>query len=152
MASIDTVAERLCTTITFVTGLRCTQITDQPNPPCVIVYPDAEIGGETYYEAFKRGVCTLPFVAQILVPSTDMRGAQKVLNGIISPSGATSIPAAIFAAPTLGTSATESPADDATTMTAHVTRVSEYGFTGDPGNPRWLSAKVHIEVMVRGDT
>jgi len=151
MPSIDDVIVALCDTITNATGLRCGPLADTVNPPCVQVFPDGSIGdGDTYYEAMKRGVCTIPFIAQILIGSTALRTDMKKLHDAISPDTPTSIPRAIYEDPTLGTSSTQSTAD--ATMTAYCAGVTEYGLTSEePGKPRYLTAKVRIPVkLTRG--
>ena len=66
MASISDVIDAVCETISSVTEWRCTGLTDQPNPPCVMVYlsDDDPIGeGDSYFTAFQRGVVELPIIA-----------------------------------------------------------------------------------------
>lgn len=149
MASINDVADRLAELVTARTGLPCTQIVDAPHPPCVMIYPD-DIGDTTYFEAFQRGVVKYRMVLHVLAPSMDVAGQQRLLNDIISPFGARSIPEAIYRNPTLGTSATEAPADSTTTMTASVGALTEYGFV-EAGGARFLQAKLRVDVLTRGD-
>lgn len=149
MASINDIADRLCETISAVTGLVCTQIVDMPNPPCVMVYPDV-IGGTTYFEAFQRGVVTIPMVCAVLVASTDLEGQQRLLNDVCSPFGPVSIPEAIFRNPTLGTADNESTANSSAAMTAHTAGLTEYGIVDSPAG-RLLQAKLRVDVMTRGD-
>lgn len=150
MATINDVIVNLSKTITNGTGWRCGPLSDNPNVPCVEVWPDNIGGGESYYDAMKRGVVNLPFVAYVLIGSTALRTDQLKLLEAISPHGPRSIPQSIFNAPTLGTSQTESISDPATSMTAHVVGVDDYGFTDSPAG-RLLGAKVRVNVMVRGD-
>lgn len=149
MASINDIADRLCEVISSVTGLPCTQIVDQPQAPCVMVYPDT-IGGDTYYEAFRRGVVTVPMVCSVLVPSGELSGMQRLLNDAVSPFGNLSIPEAIHLNPTLGTADDEATASSSAAMSAKTAGMPEYGFVDSPSG-RLLQAKLRIEVMTRGD-
>jgi hypothetical protein len=152
MAKINDVLDRISAIVETHTGLRCVDIVDKPPAPCAVVYPDAEIGeGDTYYQAFRRGVFDLPVIVQVLYPTTGLRTAQRAVNDHISPDGDTSIPRAIFEHPTLGTDPDENTAGTPT-MTAHVAGVSEYGMVSSfDGATRYIGAKVHIAVKTRGD-
>lgn len=149
MASINDIADRLCEVISSVTGLPCTQIVDQPHPPCVIVWPEFN-GGDSYYQAFQRGVVTIPMAVQVLVSSADLGGQQRLLNDIISPFGPLSIPEAIHRNPTLGTAADESTANSSAAMTARCSEPNSYSPVDSPSG-RLLQAKLRVDVMTRGD-
>ena len=150
MSSINEVIDAISATITAATGWTCTQNWDNPPVPCVLIYPDDLGEGDTYYQAMSRGVVTIPVVACVLVSSTNNVGQQRRLNDAISPFGATSIPQAIHANPTLGTDPDEATGGVAT-MTASVARVDEIGPTSTFDGTRVIQAKVRIQVMTRGD-
>lgn len=149
MASINEIADALGSVIKAATGLECSGLVDDPHPPCVMIYPDS-IGGDTYFQAFKRGVVTVPMICNVLVESSVIEGDQRFLNDIVSPFGQRSIPEAIHRNPTLGTAADE--ATSAGDMSAVVTGMSDYTWTENPSTGvRLLQAKVRVDVMTRGD-
>lgn len=116
-----------------------------------MVYPCSPFD-ESYYAAFKRGVFNLDVIVQPCVSSTALRSAQTELNEWLSPNGEKSIGQAIYEHPTLGSSATESTADPLVRYTASIQRVDEYGLVDAADNTRYLSAKVHVRIMTRGDS
>lgn len=131
------------------TGLRCTDLIDAPQAPCAMVYPD-DIGGDTYFHSFKRGVADVPFVVEILYPSGNVR-LHRELNDRIDTEGSDSVVVAVADNPTLGQGADVSAAG--VRFTAHVTGVSEYGFATDPQNGiRYLRAKVNVNVKTTRGT
>ena len=150
MASINDCLAALRTTITANTGVRCVDIMDAPPVPCCMVYPASPFN-EDYYSAFKRGVFELDVIVQPCVPSTALRSAQNDLNDWLSPFGPKSIGQAVYQNPTLGTAATESAAASDATMTAHVVKVDEYGMVTAVDGTRYLSAKITVHIMTRGD-
>jgi len=150
MASLNDAIDAVIATIKTHTGInRVHGITDLPNPPCVMVYPDEQIGdGTTYYRAFKGGQIVYPVVANVIVAATSLEAAQRWLHDAIAAEGTMSIPYAIFSHPTIGESATESTGD-AVTFTASVTGVDNYGLADAP-NGRVLQARVRIAVQTQG--
>lgn len=151
MSTITEVIDALAATITAATGWSCTQNWDNPNPPCVLLYPDSLGDGGTYYQAMARGVVTIPIVANVLVSSTNSVGQARNLYDAVSPFGASSIPQAIYQNPTLGTNADEQ--NGAGTMSAVVVRVDDIGPVFDETTRmlRYIGAKVRIDVQTRGD-
>lgn len=150
MATINDVIERLSATITAATGIRCVEIADSPPAPCCMVYPASPFH-ESYYSAFKRGVFELDVIVQPCVSTTAMRAGQLLLNEWLSPFGDKSIGQAIYQHPTLGTSSTESAAASDAKMTASVVKVDDYGIVLAFDGTRYLSAKLTVHVMTRGD-
>ena len=150
MASINDCITALADTITTATGLRVVGMVDTPPSPCVMIYPDSPFN-ESYFSAFKRGVFELDLIVQPCIATTALRSAVNELNDWLSPFGVKSIAQAIYEAPTLGTSTTESAAASDTTMTAHVSNVDEYGIVTGADGTRYLSAKVRVHIMTRGD-
>lgn len=151
MSSINEVIDAVSATITAATGWQCTDNWDNPPVPCVLLYPDDMGTDGSYWQSMNRGVVKVPIVANVLVSSTNNVGQSRKLNDAISAFGATSIPQAIAQNPTLGTDPNEATAGAAATMTATVSGVSEYGPTATFAGTRVIQAKVHIEVMTRGD-
>jgi len=150
MATVNEVIDALSATITAATGWQCTQNWDNPPVPCVLLYPDDSIGGDSYFDTMARGQVTIPIVANVLVPSTNNVGQARKLNDAISPFGATSIIEAVFENVTLGTDPDEATGGVAT-MTASCSRPYEIGPATTFGGTRVIQAKVRIQVMTRGD-
>jgi hypothetical protein len=115
-----------------------------------MVYPASPFS-DSYYSAFKRGVFEMDVIVQPCIPAMALRSAQLELNDWLSPFGDKSIAQAIYLSPTLGTAADESTAAADALMTAHVERVDDYGLVSSADNTRYLSAKVHVHIMTRGD-
>lgn len=148
MGAINEVIAAVSSVVTTRAGWACTTNWDNPNPPCVLLFPDDIGDGVSYYRAFARGVVDLMVVAHVLVPSTNQEAAVVALYDAISPDGATSLPAAIAADPTLGTAET----NGAGTWSATVSRIDEIGPVFDAsGAVRFIGAKAHIRVQARGD-
>lgn len=151
MASINDCLAALSDTIHAATGLRVVGIVDNPPAPCCMIYPASPFTDGGYYSAFKRGVFELDVIVQPCIATTSIRSAQNELNEWLSPFGVKSIAQAIHNSPTLGTAATESAAASDATMTAHVVDGDEYGIVTAPDNTRYLSAKLKVHIMTRGD-
>jgi hypothetical protein len=150
VATINDCLTALTDTITTATGLRCVGIVDNPPAPCCMVYPASPFD-ESYYSSFKRGVFELDVVVQPVIAAVALRSAQNDLNDWLSPFGDKSIAQAIYNAPTLGTAATESAAASDATMTASVSRVDDYGLVNSQDGTRYLTAKLYVHIMTRGD-
>lgn len=150
MASINDCLTALADTITTATGLRVVGIVDSPPAPCCMIYLDTPFS-ETYYSAFQRGLFELDVVVQLCLPSVALRSATSEQYDWLSPFGAKSIAQAIYNSPTLGTAATESTAASDATMTAHVTKGDGDTFAIATDGTRYLSSKLYVHIMTRGD-
>ena len=154
MASINDCIAALSETITTATGLRVVGLgsMDAPPVPCVMIYPDSPFADEGYYSAFKRGVFNLRLVVEPCLPTTSLRSAVNELNDWLSPFGVKSIAQAIHQAPTLGTSATENPAASDATMTVSFGKApDDYRPIAAFDGTRYISAKIYVHIMTRGD-
>jgi hypothetical protein len=103
MASMAAVRAALAAQIAAnVTGLRATGLmTGQVSPPMAVVLP-ARGTFLSYEETFEPGVADYPLEVVLLVSYADERAAQGQLDGYLSATGASSVPAAILKDPTLG--------------------------------------------------
>ena len=152
MATINEVLDAVAASLKS-TGWVCSTNVDNPPVPCVLLYPDDNIGnGQSYFETMARGVVTIPIVANVMVSTVNNVNEARRLNDAISPFGATSIVDALFHNVTLGTDPDEATGGAGARMTASVVGVNEYGiaYTFD-GQTRVLQAKVRINVKTRGD-
>lgn len=148
MGAVNDVLAAVRSVITATSGWSCTTNWDNPNPPCVLLFPDTIGDATSYYKAFARGVVDLPVVAHVLVGSTNQEAGVERLYDAISPDGATSVVAAIAVDQTLGTA----EQNGAGTWSAVVTQVDEIGPVFDTsGAVRFIGAKVHVRVQTRGD-
>ncbi len=151
MSSFADVVDRICDVITAETGVRATHYVDQPLLPCVLVYPDETIG-EPYYRAMRGGVLDVPIVCHVLASTVDVDGQTRWLLDVISPWTANSIPLAILNNKTLGTAPDENTGNASASMSAHVDRVTDYGFASLLDGTRVAQAKVRVTVkLTRGD-
>ncbi len=144
MGAINDVLRDVASVITTKTGWPCTTNWDNPIVPGVLLFPD-DIGDDTYYRAMQRGVVTLELVAHVLVASVNQEGGVDALYDAISPDGATSVPAAIAADPTLGTG----ELNGGGRWSAKVKRVDDIGPVFDEATRavRFIGAKVRIHVQ-----
>jgi hypothetical protein len=147
--NIDDVIDALAEVIESSTGIRCSPFVDNPVLPAVMIYPD-DIGGESYYKTMKGGTFELPLIAQVVCSAADVAGQQRFLNAAISPDGDLSIPRAVLDHPTLGSAPDENTGHPAASMSATVTRVTDYGIASMLDGKRVLQARIAVKVLTKG--
>ncbi len=85
-----TVCTALCTALNGISTLRkFDTFPDNPQPPCVIAYP------ETIDYAYTFDGASGTYVLRVLGPSTESRGGQQQMWSYLASSGGSSIPALI---------------------------------------------------------
>ncbi len=99
MASITAIRSGLATNLATITGLRTgATIPDNVNPPYAIVSPSSV----NYHKAFNNALSTYNFTITLVVDRVSERTAQNNLDAYCSPTGTSSIRAAIESDKTLG--------------------------------------------------
>ena len=99
MASITAIRSGLATNLATITGLRTgATIPDNVNPPYAIVSPSSV----NYHRAFNNALSTYNFTITLVVDRVSERTAQNNLDAYCSPTGTSSIRAAIESDKTLG--------------------------------------------------
>lgn len=99
MASITAIRTGLATRLATITGLRTgATIPDNVNPPYAIVSPNSV----DYHKAFNNALSTYNFTITLVVDRVSERTAQNNLDAYCSPTGTSSIRAAIESDKTLG--------------------------------------------------
>lgn len=120
-----------------------------PKVSCVVLEP-------TRWPVLSFGRGAVEFGFNVLAISGNQRdeGAHEELMAAITPFGSSSLVAAVYAHPTLGTSTTESITDAATTMTASVDTGGEqlYGRRSfsDGGPPFFWFVAFGVTILTRG--
>lgn len=149
--SVNDVIDAVIETVADGTGLMVHGIVDSPNLPCVMAHlaTDDDIGGDTYFSAFSRGLYRVPVVLTVLDASSDIEGAQRWVYDLISPHGETSIVRALFDNPTLGTDRDEHTGGASAVFAASVTRARFDGLVElYAAGPRVVAARVDVTVTV----
>lgn len=149
--SVNDVIAAVIETVAAETGLLVHGIVDSPTLPCVMVHlaTDDDIGADSYFAAFARGVYRVPVVLTILDASSDIEGAQRWVYDLISPHGYESIVRAIFENPTLGGDPDEHTGGPGATFAASVTRARFDGLVElYAAGPRVIAARVDVTVTV----
>jgi hypothetical protein len=99
VASITAIRSGLATNLATITGLRTgATIPDNVNPPYAIVSPSSV----NYHRAFNNALSTYNFTITLVVDRVSERTAQNNLDAYCSPTGTSSIRAAIESDKTLG--------------------------------------------------
>lgn len=130
---MPTIRNALKQTISNVTGLQVTDLTQAPNPPCAMVYPEPPFDLEIDFD----GGDELHFAILILVPYVDVDNAQERLDAYISSEGPQSVLAQIVADNTFGGQVSSSVLD----------RLKSYGVIQfQDGGTQYLSAEITIRV------
>ena len=98
MATLAQLRSGLQARLNTISGLRTyAYMAPKPEPPAACVN-----SGEHAYDATFEGEWTPQFEVWVFVHPADLVRAQQKLDAYLAPSGATSIPAAIHADPSLG--------------------------------------------------
>lgn len=102
MTAISLLRDGLAANAATVPGLRAADTApDNPNPPIAVVIPDSI----EYRAAFNNALTRYQFIVLVIVGRADERSAQDRLDAYCSPTGTSSVPAALESDPTLGGSA-----------------------------------------------
>ena len=102
MAVLSDVRAALAAAVDNVPGLRATaSVTGDVSPPMAVIIP-APGTFITYDVAFEQGVADMSFEVILLVSYADERAGQLLLDGYLSATGPSSVPAAVAAARPLG--------------------------------------------------
>lgn len=113
--SITAIRDALATNIGTISGLRtAAEIPDNPNPPQAVV----QLQSVNYDGAFQNGLTTYNFLVSVLVGRVDERGAQRLLDGYASSTGASSVKLAIQSDKTLDGNAYDVRVTDMTNIGA----------------------------------
>lgn len=130
--ALDAVATRVDT----IDGLQVyARVPDQFNAPCAVVGP-GEGDFIAYDPAMSSTASDYRIAVSLYVPAVDIMQAQKILYPFLRPEGATSIRAALLAAP---------PTDGLSIAVEKATRMQPV-MLGD-GNVRYLTCDVVLRVL-----
>ena len=98
MSTISELRDGLAANAATISGLRAADtVPDNPNPPIAVVIPD----GAEYRAAFKSTLTRYQFIVLVIVGRADERTAQDRLDAYCTPTGTSSVPAALESDPTL---------------------------------------------------
>ena len=98
MSSISLLRDGLAANAATISGLRAADtVPDNPNPPIAVVIPD----GIEYRTAFNNTLSRYSFIVLVIVGRADERTAQDRLDAYCTPTGSSSVPAALESDPTL---------------------------------------------------
>lgn len=135
-ATLAEVRTALAETLADVTGLRTYDfMPDQFACPCIAVLP---LGWVPI--SFQQGSAQYEFALIVRVQSTSERAGQLALDDFITPVGATSIWAALYADPTLG----------GVVHDCGVSGMRDYGFASDGDATRYFQATIDVTVLTSG--
>lgn len=96
--TISAIRDGLAANAATISGLRAADtVPDNPNPPIAVVIPD----GIEYRTAFNNTLSRYSFIVLVIVGRADERTAQDRLDAYCTPTGSSSVPAALESDPTL---------------------------------------------------